>query len=243
MSSTASTTTWLVTGANRGIGFELVRQLLSSPANIVLAAVRSPGNATALTALEAGANGTLHVLQLDVSDFDNVRALPARLAPILGDTGLDYLINNAATTCYDTAYTIEPEALLAILRTNTIGPAHLSRVLLPLLERGRSKKILHISSTTGSIASGGADPVVGGRYTAYAMSKAALNMFTAKQALDRPDIVAITLCPGWVKTDMGGANALLEPAESISGILKVITSATAADNGKYFRHNGETIPW
>lgn len=86
---------------------------------------------------------------------------------------------NGLQTCYDTAYTIEPEALLAILRTNTIEPAHLSRVLLPLLECGHTKRILHISSTTGSIASGGADPVVDGRYTAYAMSKAALNMFVS----------------------------------------------------------------
>lgn len=92
---------WLISvsvcRANRGIGLELVRQLLASPANLVVAAVRSHEKAKTLMGLEEGAKGTLHVVQLDVADFDDVRGFPARLAPILGDTGLDYLINNAAT--------------------------------------------------------------------------------------------------------------------------------------------------
>lgn len=81
--------------ANRGIGLELVRQLLASPSNLVVAACRMPEKASALTDLKKSANGTLHVVQLDVSDFDNIRALPAQLEPILGSTGLDYLISNA----------------------------------------------------------------------------------------------------------------------------------------------------
>lgn len=111
MSSTRPTT-WLVTGyvipssplphiahappsASRGIGFEIVRQLLESPSNLVVAACRTPDKATALSALQESAKGTLHIVQLDTSDFDSVRALPAQLEPILGSIGLDYLINNA----------------------------------------------------------------------------------------------------------------------------------------------------
>ncbi|OSD04959.1 hypothetical protein PYCCODRAFT_1432693 [Trametes coccinea BRFM310] len=75
------------------------------------------------------------------------------------------------------------------------------------------------------------------------MSKAALNMLTLKQKAERPDITFITMCPGWVRTELGGKEADLEPEESIAGILKVISSVTNADSGKYLRYNGEEIPW
>lgn len=81
--------------ANRGIGLEIVRQLLAVPTNLVIAACCAPEKATALAELKGSAKGTLHLVQLDVSDFDNIRALPAKVEPILGATGLDYLISNA----------------------------------------------------------------------------------------------------------------------------------------------------
>lgn len=81
--------------ANRGIGLELVKQLLAVPTNLVVAASRNPDKATALAELKSSAKGTLHLVQLDVSDFDNIRALPKQLEPILGATGLDYLVSNA----------------------------------------------------------------------------------------------------------------------------------------------------
>ncbi|KAL1946099.1 hypothetical protein VTO73DRAFT_15226 [Trametes versicolor] len=233
--STARPTSWLVTGASRGIGFEIVRQLLSSPTNVVVAAARTPEKATALKDLQKTAKGTLHVIKLDVSDFESIRASAKDLLAILGDNGLDYLINNAAV------------------------------VALPCLEKGMEKQILHISSTGGSIGTAGH---VGSRFGSYSMTKAALNMLVRpyhllssvcvavfliayitssrqayKQKLERPDFTVITLCPGWVKTDMGGEGAQLEPHESVAGILKKITSATTADSGKYLRYNGETIPW
>ncbi|KAI0353986.1 NAD-P-binding protein [Trametes cingulata] len=240
MSSTVRPTTWLVTGASRGIGLELVRQLLESPDNLVVAACRNPEKAAALNNLKSNAKGTLHIIQLDVSDFDNIRASAKQLEPILGEIGLDYLINNAAIAAQDTAFTLDPDELLNLMRTNVAGPALFSQICLPFLEKGKRKVILNISSTGGSIAS---VDRVGARFTSYAMSKAALNMLTYKQKVERPDLIAITLCPGWVKTDMGGKEAVLEPKDSIAGILKVITSVTPADSGKYLRHNGEEIPW
>ncbi|KAI0824149.1 NAD-P-binding protein [Trametes gibbosa] len=241
-----TTSTWLVTGSNRGIGLELVRQLLESPSNLVVAAIRKPEASPALSDLKKTAKGTLNLIQLDISDFDSVRALPKKLEPILGEHGLDYLINNAAIFKWDTAFTVNPEELLDVLRVNVVGTALVSQVVLPFLEKGTTKKILNISSTGGSITS--ADNVEGGLsvfklITAYAVSKAALNMLTYKQKLEKPDFTVIALCPGWVKTDMGGSGALLEPKESIAGILKVITSATTSDSGKYLRHSGEEIPW
>ncbi|KAI0650962.1 NAD-P-binding protein [Trametes meyenii] len=236
----SSITTWLVTGSSRGIGLEIVRQLLTSTDNLVVAACRAPEKAAALSGLKAGAKGTLYIVQLDVSDFDSVRASAKDLDAILGNTGLDVLINNAAIPSWDVPFSVDPEELLQVVRTNAVGPALLSSVALPFLEKGRRKTILHISSTTGSMSS---VDTVGVRHVSYAMSKAALNMLTVKQKLERPDLMIITLCPGWVKTDMGGQNGLLEPKESVANILKVINSVTPADSGKFLRHNGEEIPW
>ncbi|KAL1940819.1 hypothetical protein VTO73DRAFT_7860 [Trametes versicolor] len=241
MSSSTRQTTWLITGASRGIGLELVRQLLENPKNLVIAACRTPEKATALNGLKNSAKGSLHVIRLEVTDFDSVRAVPKAIAPILGESGLDYLVNNAGILIADTPLTIDPEVLLQTLRTNTVAPALLSQVCMPALDKGKEKKILNISSTLGSIAS--ADEFGAGTTASYSMSKAALNMFTYKQKLERPDIIAITLCPGWVKTDLGGENAPVEQKDSIAGIIKVITSATARDSGKYLRYNGEAIPW
>ncbi|KAI0638077.1 NAD-P-binding protein [Trametes polyzona] len=235
---------WLITGASRGIGLELVRQLLESPNNVVIAACRNPEKASTLKALKDSAKGALHIIQLDVSDADNIRAIAKDLETILGDKGLDYLVNNAAIGIYDSAFNVQPQALIDTFRTNVIGPAVLAQVALPFLEKGREKKILNVSSTGGSIASvDSIEHPVHKLVASYSMSKAALNMLTYKQKVERPDLIAITMCPGWVKTDMGGQEAKLEPEESVAGIIKVITSATPADSGKYLRYNGEEIPW
>ncbi|KAI9061969.1 NAD(P)-binding protein [Trametes sanguinea] len=238
MASATRPTTWLVTGTSRGIGLELVRQLVASPENLVVAACRNPDKATALQSLRDSAKGMLHIIQLDVSDFDSIRASVKHLQPILGETGLDYLVNNAGIPSRDTAFTLDPEKLLQVFRTNAAGPAVVSQVCLPFVEKGSRKVILHISSTLGSSQS--VNWTIGG---SYSMSKAALNMLTLKQKAERPDITFITMCPGWVRTELGGKDADLDPEESVTGILKVITSVTNADSGRYLRYNGEEIPW
>ncbi|KAI0353987.1 NAD-P-binding protein [Trametes cingulata] len=240
MPSSQRPTTWLITGTSRGIGLELVRQLLQSPSNVVVAACRNPEKATALHGLKSSAKGVLHVLRLDTSDFDDIRAFPKQLDPVLGEIRLDYLINNAAILVEDTAFTTDPEVMMRTFRTNVAGPALLSQVCLSYLEKGERRVILNISSTGGSIAKA---ELVGSRVTSYGASKAALNMLTQKQKVERPDLTVITLCPGWVKTDMGGEGAQLEPEESIAGILKIITSVTPADSGKFFLYDGSEIPW
>ncbi|KAL1948593.1 hypothetical protein VTO73DRAFT_10399 [Trametes versicolor] len=240
MSSPTRLTTWLVTGASRGIGLELVRQLLESPANLVVAACRTPETATTLGELNATAKGILHTVKLDVSDSDNVQASAKELEPILGETGLDYLINNAGIAEGGNAFALNPDVLMRTFRTNVVGPALVSQAFLPFLEKSEKKTILNISSSGGSLAIAAQ---VGTRNTSYAMSKAALNMLTYKQKVERPDITLITMCPGWTKTDMGGQDAMLEPKESVAGILKVITSVTPADSGKFLRYNGEEVPW
>ncbi|KAI0628084.1 C-signal [Trametes polyzona] len=241
MPSSVHPATWLVTGTSRGIGLEIVRQLLESSHNVVIAACRTPEKASALQDLGDTAKGTLHIIQIDVSDVESIRGSAKELERILGpDTGLDYLVNNAGVAAYEDSFEIDPDVFLSVFRTNTLGPAMMSQVALPFLERGSTKKILHISSVAGSV--GSADPF-GGKYPTYSSSKSALNMLAYKQKLARPDLIVIPLCPGPVKTDMNDKYGKLEPHESVSGILKVITSATAADSGRFLRYNGETIPW
>ncbi|KAI0667311.1 NAD-P-binding protein [Trametes maxima] len=236
-------TAWLVTGSSRGIGLEIVRQLLTSPDNLVVAAVRNPEKATKLNALKDSARGTLHVIDVDVSDFNSIRSSVKTLEPILGEVGLDYLINNAAVHHPDTAFTLDPDDLMHTFRTNVAGPALLAQVALPFLEKGVRRTILNVSSMGGSVSVGHTLSDSTFQIGSYAPSKAALNMLTVKQKYERPDFIVIAMCPGWVKTDMGGQDAALEPEESVASILKVITSVTSADSGKFLRQNGEEIPW
>ncbi|KAI0641284.1 NAD-P-binding protein [Trametes meyenii] len=244
MSSPSRPTTWLVTGSSRGIGFEIVRQLLASPTNLVVAAVRTPEKATALHALKASAKGILHVVQVDVSDFDSIRALPKQLDPILCTVGLDYLVNNAGICIDDTAFTLDPETIMQIVRTNVAGPALITQIALPYLTKGNEKKVLHISSGAGSIGSvGGWGEILSIRGASYSLSKSALNMLATKQRFEHPELTIIPMCPGWVKTDMGGKDAPLDVEDSVAGVLKVITSATHADSGRYLRNTGEEFPW
>ncbi|KAI0641290.1 hypothetical protein C8Q79DRAFT_929831 [Trametes meyenii] len=245
-SSQVCLVTWLITGSSRSIGFEI--------------------NATALHGLKSAAKGTLHINQLDVSDFNSARAFSEVLRPILGYTGCEFLQHTLACIRYhqklilcslqaprDQSFTMDPEDLLRAVRTNVAGPALLSQI-------GRKKTILHLSSTVGSISSAGDNVKINASYT---ISKAALNMLchdtlravltvlaaagpvqATKQKFERPDFAVIALCLEWVKIDMGGAEASLEPEDSVAGILKVVTSnATPADSGKFLRYNGEEIPW
>ncbi|KAI0375991.1 NAD-P-binding protein [Pilatotrama ljubarskyi] len=233
-------TSWLITGASRGIGLELTRQLISSPANVVVAACRDPSKASVLESSRREAAGTLHVVQMDVDSPASITASAEAVTLLVGDLGLDYIINNAGIIGErDKAFALDADVLIGTFRTNAVGPALVSQAYLPLLERGRKKIILNISSTYGSVGSDFGDGLL-----SYSMSKAALNMLTYKQKKVRPDIISVCMCPGWVHTDMGGDGGYeMEPDESVAHILKIVTSLTAADNGRFLRHNGEEIPW
>ncbi|KAI0816801.1 NAD-P-binding protein [Trametes gibbosa] len=240
MSSTP--TTWVVTGASRGIGLEIVRQLLASPDNFVIAAARNPEGATDLKALKNSADtrGTLHTVKLDLDDFDGVRTAGKEIGVILGDKPLDYLVNNAGKVAQDTAFSLDPEVLLSTVRTNAAGPALLSQVLLPHIDKSSRKALVYISSTAGSL---GSVKRVGAGVATYSVSKAALNMVAEKQRIARPDLLILTYCPGWVKTGLGGDKAPLEASQSVAALLKHITSAKPDDTGTFLRWNGEAIPW
>src|SRR4051812_31683780 len=227
----------VVTGANRGIGLELTRQLLAR-GDEVEALVRDPGGARELHALGQDHGASLSVMACDVSSDSSVAAY-GRARP---RAPVDLLINNAGV--YGTSRGLEreePAEVLRILDTNAVGALRMVRALFSSLCEGRGRKIAHISSGMGSIgenASGG--------YYAYRMSKAALNMFsvTLTEEIRKHGLISVVLNPGWVQTDMGGAGAPVRVQDSAAGLLRVIDRLTPADSGKFLDYRaGEEIPW
>ncbi|KAH9887891.1 NAD-P-binding protein [Cubamyces lactineus] len=231
--------TWLITGCSRGIGLGLTEQLLRDPANFIIATCRTPEKATALKALKDTAKGTLHIVKLDVDDLEGLKNSVNEVSQILGDKGLDYLVNNAAVNQkIDTAFTMDVEGWGAVFKTNVIAPALLAQVYLPLIEKSTKKTIINVSSSLGAFGYG-----YGELWASYAITKTGLNMLTYKQRAERPDLMVVCLCPGWVKTDMGTDDAPLELEESVSAVAKVLTSLTPEDNGRLINYRHEIVPW
>jgi len=226
----------LVTGANRGIGLELCRQLLAR-GDTVEAAVRNPDSATDLRALDPG-DGRLRLHRCDVTDDAQVSAL----AHALGDGPLDAVINNAGVRGGGGEALADLDLAEAV-RTydvNALGPVRITRAVLPHLRRGAGKKILHVTSGMGSIE----DNTSGGAY-GYRMAKAALNMAARSLAVDlRGDgIASAVINPGWVQTDMGGARAPTAVADSARGLLRALDELGPATSGQFLKWNGGRYPW
>ena len=228
----------LVTGANRGLGLEFVLQLLAR-GDRVIATCRQPGRATELTAQAAAHPGHLHVLPLDVTKPASIAEL-AREAAMLFD-GLDLLINNAGQLVPGERYgQVAAEHVEASLRGNAIGPLLLTQALTPLLARGSQARVANLSSVIGSIA--GTREF---RTPSFAISKAALIMATRllAPALATEGVSVIALHPGWVNTDMGGAQAPLSPPESVAGLLRVIGALTPERSGEFRDWQGDSVAW
>ncbi|KAH7928766.1 NAD(P)-binding protein [Leucogyrophana mollusca] len=230
--------TWFLTGASRGIGLETTRQLLQDPSTTVFASCRSPSSASELAAL-ASSPGKLHIVQLDVASPESIEKGCKEVLRLLGGEPLDYVMNNAAINRgADLAFDFDPKDLADSIALNVNGPALVSRLLLPALEKSSRKVIMNMTSGLASI---GTDH--GPKAASYSISKAAVNMLTYKQARERPDLIPFVIDPGWVKTDMGGEGAMLEPHESVAGILKVAKEVTKDSAGKFFGYRGNEIPW
>lgn len=228
----------LVTGSNRGIGLELVRQCLAR-GDRVLAACRKPGHATELTKLAGAHPGRLSVLPLEMAKPASIANLASEIA-IVTDA-LDLAIGNAGVLHSGERFgELDAARLADSFAVNSIAPLLLAQALAPLLERGEHPVLVNVSSVIGSIASRDAFSTPG-----YAMSKAALNMGTrlASFELAARGIVAFVVHPGWVRTDMGGPKAEIDVHEAAAGILAVADGATAASAGRFFDYRGDELPW
>ena len=234
-----STRRSLVTGANRGLGLEFVRQLLAR-GDRVIATARHPGKATALNALAGDHPGRLHVLPLDVADPRAIAELVRELA-LLDDDGarIDLLVNGAGVLHSGERFgSVSAVNLDDSFRTNAMGPFLLTQALAPRLADGA--RVANITSQLGSIAN-----TTRFGTPSYDISKAAQNMATAllAAALRERGILVVALHPGWVQTDMGGAGATVTPQDSVAGLLRVIDRLKAADSGRFLDWRGQSLPW
>jgi len=232
----------LITGANRGLGLEFVRQYLADNWHVI-ATCRNPDAATSLQELQATYNG-LQIMPLDVADF----AAIDELASELGGRPIDVLVNNAGLfgpkrqadgDLRQSFGHIDYDIWTELLRVNTLAPLKLVEALIGNIAASEQKKVVTISSRIGSIGETDA-----GLY-AYRSSKAAVNMAMATLANDVSDmgITVITFSPGWVKTDMGGPSASLEAEESIARLRGLIAEQSLEDSGAFLDYTGESIPW
>ncbi len=229
--------TVLITGANRGLGLEFARQYAADGWR-VHATRRDPAGAEALNATASEAAGAVTVHPLDVTDDGHIAAL----ARALGGEAIDVLVNNAGVFGgrHREFGAIDYDRWEHALRVNTLGPMRMAEAFVEHVARSERKVIASISSQLGSIA----DNTSGGAYI-YRSTKAALNAVVKSLSVDLAErgITVVALHPGWVATDMGGANAPLNPPDSVRGMRAVIEGLTPVDNGKFLSHDGGEIAW
>ena len=226
----------LVTGGNRGIGFEVCRQLAAKGFAVLLTARDAAKAQRAVRKLVHA--GRVEPLTLDVADAGSIRKAAAEVASRYGY--LDVLINNAGVN-YDTWETVEnadiDKTVTETITTNLLGPWRVCQAFVPLLRKSDAGRIVNVSSESGSLAHMGAGP------PAYQVSKTALNAMTRTLAgeLRHTHILVNSVCPGWVATDMGGGGG--RPiADGAAGIVWAATLPDDGPTGGFFR-DGKPLPW
>lgn len=227
--------TFLITGANRGIGLELVRQLASA-GHHVLAACRGPGRAKELMALEAREGYDVEVVALDVTEANSIVAAKARI----GTKPIDVLINNAGIMGDDPQSPLDMDfdVLTRVLAVNTVAPLRVTKAFLPNVEATKGKVIV-ISSAMGSFDYEETSKM------AYCTSKTAVNrLFRGLASALRPKGVAVGIfSPGWVRTAMGGPSAALSVEDSVLGLLQQIERLDLSTSGAFGNYAGRKIAW
>lgn len=235
-----------ITGCSRGLGLELVRQLVArnDTCNIV-ATCRSPDTCTALSDL-GSSNTNVHVMPLDVTKFDSFPAMLENLRQVTQDQGLNILINNAGVAPKSTRIgPVTDQQMVDTFTCNVVAPLMLTKSLLPELKIGAKSSInpsliVNMSSILGSIA----ENAQGALYP-YRASKTALNSVTRSLSIDLKGdrIEAVAIHPGWVRTDMGGQNAPLSSEASVQGVLHQIDNHSSDNNGGFIDYTGKPLPW
>ncbi len=242
-----------ITGCNRGIGLELVKQFLKGSSENIFATCRDPSKATELNDLAKAHPGKLHILKLEVTDYPAFKSLLDHVSKVVGDNGLNLMINNAGMLPDSplTGKATSKEDMRQAYEVNTIAPTFLTIEFLPLLKKAAEKNsdkpigidraaVIMMSSSVGSIAENGM-----GRLLAYRCSKIALNMAMKNLSLEFKDqnIFIMAMHPGWVKTDMGGSNAKITTEECCSNMVKTMEGFTDADHGVFKRYDNTTVQW
>jgi len=241
-----------ITGCNRGIGLELVKQFLKleTPPKNLFATCRKVSD-------ELKELGTqypnLHVVNLEVTDYDSYPAVVKQVEDTVGDDGLNLFINNAGLLPQNRdLVSVTPQAMRDAYEVNCIAPLFLSRAMLPLLEKAAGSKsdgqgrsvhrsaIIQMSTAVASIAEN-----TGGSTYAYRCSKSGLNQCMKSMSVDLKDkgILIMAMHPGWVLTEMGGPNAQITTETCVSGMLDTLDQLADKDHGAFLRYNNTSIPW
>ncbi len=224
----------LITGANRGIGLEFTRQYAQDGWK-VLACCRDPQSAIELQALASSKNN-IQVLALDVSDFNQIDALTLQLK----NEAIDLLINNAGVLPQSSFGDTNYDEWAQAFKINTMASLKTAESFVQHVTRSQLKKIVTLSSKMGSI-----DDNSGGESYIYRSTKTAVNMVMKSLSIDlKPyGISVLTVHPGWVQTDMGGANGLVNTHTSVSGLRRVIESLSLETTGQFIAYDGKSINW
>src|SRR5213082_1421336 len=231
----------LVTGANKGIGFEVVRDLARKGFHVFLGARNSDAGLAAVQKLnkegEKEDYGEITFINIDVSKPDSIRRATEEFSR--KSDRLDTLVNNAGILLDDDkdVLMVAPETFETTLRTNTLGALLVAQAFVPFLKKSDAPRIVNVSSGGGQLADG-AD----GWAPAYCISKTALNGVTSQLAAALPNFAVNSVCPGWVRTDMGGSNATRSVLEGAAGIVWLAADAPQDQTSKFWRDR-KVIPW
>jgi len=227
----------LVTGSNRGIGLEAARQLARRGFHAVIASRDEAKGRQAAEGIRAGGDKATF-LPLDVGSSESIRTAARRFEQIADR--LEVLINNAGVYLDDglTILTLSRDRLAQTFQTNTFGPLEVAQAFLPYLRKSAAARVINVSSGYGQLE--GLSPDV----PSYCLSKLALNGLTIMlaEALRADRIAVNSMCPGWVRTDMGGPNATLSVEEGADTAVWLADEAPHELTGKFFRNRRE-IPW
>jgi len=246
-----SPTTYLITGANRGLGLGLLEVYLSRPQSTVIAAVRDVNSDTskALKSVPVGKGSKLILVKIDSASETDAKEAAEELKSHHGITHVDVIIANSGIGNHWGAASQTPaKEMHDHFNVNVVGPLLLFQAFLPLLEASSNPKYFVMSSSVGSISDMEHWPMPA---TAYGASKAAVNYVLRKIHFENPKIVSVSLHPGWVQTDMGNTVAAtlgvpgpsLTLKDSISGLVKRIDGATLKTGGTFASYDGSDAPW
>ncbi|XP_053304833.1 C-factor-like [Spea bombifrons] len=241
----------LVTGSNRGIGLEFVKQFLKrpNPPDKIFATCRDPDGPRSQELKKlAEKHSNVKLIKLDATDPKSIIESAKHVEKHLNGRGLDLLINNAGVAPPNTLHTQTAEDMMEVYKVNVVGPMLVSQAYYNLLKKSAKSNgfsaIVHISTLGGSIAD---VPLLFEQFPviSYRCSKAALNMLSRCQGegYKQDNIMSIAIHPGWVQTDLGGEGALLTTETSVVGMLKVIYALTMDQSGTFVDWEGKPMRW